>query len=1490
VTTGPIDAPPRLSRLSPTDVSQFLRLEQCERYLRLQLHARAGDGRLFKAEGVSPQAIPPLLTRSGAEFERTVMESVTSSYAPRNIRDFAALTRPRTDAAVDNEEVVDLARSLPRGGPLFLFQPRLLVDLDGWAVRGDVDILRLERDRDGRLHALIADMKSSTSAKVEHRLQVAFYREMLAALFASHGVPYAAIAMAVLYRGVAVEAEGRLDRVEKERREAEHAAAARFFGSPVGQLDLLSESDRGAYGRAVRDLVTGPDSTAARVAATPFDDLPYHLTPECDGCLYNEFCLKRSARNDDLSLLAHLSRNDKEALKRGGVVSTRVLAGLKTLPMRGEPLAPVGDAPALESHAPAPGDDAATLTSVPAHDALVKRLAATWPIGPRLDEMIHRARRHRQYKGDKIAALPFIPSKGYGSLPYANAAHNPNLVRVYIDVQTDYLHDRVYLLAALVSCCENGVESPERRRSIVRLTTAAPSAETEGALFEGWIEATIAAIVELAAPGAEGRAEAPIHLIFYSALAQRLLLEGLGRHAAHVLGATPLYDFVTQFAAFDSPVVTTLEHEIRELKNYPLICQSLQIVAAYLKFDWNTPAPYREIFRERLFDFWGKLDPDEKADDEESAWYTRRARFNSQIPLEFAYASWNDLRPPREGERDAYAPYRAATLGQLTGFAARRLEAIEHVARDFSGNKMTEKSAFALPDLHRFSARADTLAQALLEFLTVERHTVLGRWKTAHLAPPERRVLSGETLIGRYDPAGQPPGMASLNRENRRRHVLKEELKATPGAEGDPLLKAKRKEARPSVEGLTVRLPLETANCDCTLDEMLSNTRLRVGETVVVSPRLMVDSRLPVTEQVPLTPTPKSILWGMRGEIKEIVVERDETRQALAASVVVEMRTSFGGKKKGGYTFGSIERPFDDGALYTLDSDPNDWYGAWCFDVARGVAAGDPNALYDRLAPGDEGVSTHDAHDHAVAPEERLLDAEPWIALAAEGQARFLRGLDALHEGDAFHGLEESKRLYIGSYGEAPTLLVQGPPGTGKSYATAFAVFARIQGALAAGRDLRVIVSCKTHAATDVLLTNIVRAKAVLDELIEKYPDLTRPSIDRRALDVPLYRVAPRDAPPAGATALYKKGPPGVPLAVDVIREARWCIVAATPGGVRRMLNDKWGTDLAGHGFCDLLVLDEASQMNLPEALMAALPLARDGRLIVVGDHRQMPPIVAHDWNNEMNKTFSAFRSYESLFRALLERGVPIVRFAESFRLHADMAAFLRREVYSQDGIPYFSRRRETLPPFVHDDPFVAAVLSPAHALVVVVHDEGASQVRNPFEQALITPVLEALADPATYNYGPERDLGVVAPHRAQKTALRDGVPALTKRDASTGEVLVSAVDTVERFQGDEREAIVVSTTESDRQYVLTTSDFLLDPRRLTVALSRAKRKMVLVAARSVFTLFSTDDETFAHAQLWKNLLTHTCIVPLWAGERHGHHVQVWGSTPTRDAEAPPDA
>ncbi len=234
---------------------------------------------------------------------------------------------------------------------------------------------------------------------------------------------------------------------------------------------------------------------------------------------------------------------------------------------------------------------------------------------------------------------------------------------------------------------------------------------------------------------------------------------------------------------------------------------------------------------------------------------------------------------------------------------------------------------------------------------------------------------------------------------------------------------------------------------------------------------------------------------------------------------------------------------------------------------------------------------------------------------------------------------------------------------------------------MAAGIPFRAFLTCKTHAATDVLLDNVRTVQQLVSDWFVEQPEIAERYFDRRLTSVPLFRVRPRGevAFPIVALAADRDKEKGKPTAIDQIMEQQWAVVAAAPAGTRGAIKDKWGKELFGHEIADCLILDEASQMNLPEAILAALPLKQDGRLIVVGDHRQMPPIVKHSWSNEPRRTFQEYRSYESLFETLLPLDLPIIRFEESFRLHADMAEFLRREVYEQDSIPFHSKRTTTL-------------------------------------------------------------------------------------------------------------------------------------------------------------------------------------------------------------------
>ena len=580
----------------------------------------------------------------------------------------------------------------------------------------------------------------------------------------------------------------------------------------------------------------------------------------------------------------------------------------------------------------------------------------------------------------------------------------------------------------------------------------------------------------------------------------------------------------------------------------------------------------------------------------------------------------------------------------------------------------------------------------------------------------------------------------------------------------------------------------------------------------------------------------------------------------LAAYAVVELQESRGSDATKPFVFPAFNRTLEDGKLYTLDPCPNDWYGYWLGQVVNGLCDGQPSVLYDRL------VTPPPAGDGAGLP----------------GQKAFLAGLDAFLQAGLLHEFEIGKREFIGGHGRTPVLLVQGPPGTGKSYSTAFAVFARLQAAMKEERPYRVFLSCKTHAATDVLLKNVLEVQEKLRELRDAEPEAVRQALRRP----PARRAAVPGGPERPAACRRdplaegrREGQVGEDYNADIIQEDQWAVVAVTPGGTYGMLKQKWSKCVFGHELCDLLVLDEASQMNLPEAIMAALPMKADAPLIVVGDHRQMPPIVKHDWDRETRRTFRQYQVYESLFDTLRSQKPPMIRFAEIVPAPCGDGRVLAQEVYRHDGIAYHSKKTDVLLAHHDEDDLVAAVLRPDYPLVVVTHDEADSQVRNPFEQALIEPILRALADPAKHGLDAVDGLGIVVPHRAQRAALQQAFPELCVIDPTSGLPVRSAIDTVERFQGGERTVIMVSATESDRAYLLASSTFLLDPRRLTVAVSRAKRKMILVASRSIFSLFSPDEDVFANALLWKNLLLRTCSTLLWEGERGGKKVAVWGGS-----------
>jgi uncharacterized protein len=287
-------------------------------------------------------------------------------------------------------------------------------------------------------------------------------------------------------------------------------------------------------------------------------------------------------------------------------------------------------------------------------------------------------------------------------------------------------------------------------------------------------------------------------------------------------------------------------------------------------------------------------------------------------------------------------------------------------------------------------------------------------------------------------------------------------------------------------------------------------------------------------------------------------------------------------------------------------------------------------------------------------------------------------------------------------------------------------------------------------------------------------------------------------------------------------------------------------------GYFDLLVVDEASMMRLPELILSGAFIEKGSQILVAGDHRQLPPIQAHNWEKEDRRTIEEMASFLSAmdFLRLLRQedlgiehiksppkaDIPTERLSETHRCHQVVAQFLKDWVYHKDGIDFRSDQTQTLPPVNPATEGLKVALAPENVFALIVHSQQESFQSNLVEAQIINALVRSAH---------MENVGVVTPHNAQrgvvKNMLLDGYENVR-------------VDTVERYQGGEGDFIIISSTVSDPDYVRTESDFLLNLNRINVAISRMKKKIVIVASRSIFEFMPQDAKDYDKALLWRGI------------------------------------
>ncbi len=461
---------------------------------------------------------------------------------------------------------------------------------------------------------------------------------------------------------------------------------------------------------------------------------------------------------------------------------------------------------------------------------------------------------------------------------------------------------------------------------------------------------------------------------------------------------------------------------------------------------------------------------------------------------------------------------------------------------------------------------------------------------------------------------------------------------------------------------------------------------------------------------------------------------------------------------------------------------------------------------------------------------------------------------------DAAHLNTEQRAAVLRALAAQDFYLVHGPPGTGKS-----TVLAEIAKRAAAGGE-RVLISAASNAAVDHLLElcagrglRVVRvghparvaerlSRYTLSEQAAAHPD-RQLAAELFAEALALRGYARRQRSQGRSAARFTQARTAHTDARALIAEARAlersAISAVLAGAqvVCATLASLPGGELA-HARFDLALIDEATQATEPLSLLAFL---RARRLILAGDHRQLPPTILSPAAHSGGLSLSLFE------RLLRDHGEgPEVKqlLCEQHRMHKTIMAFPSAQMY--DGAlrahPHAAER--TLGELLKDPAVEAPPLLFIDTAGKGWEEElapGTESFHNPGEAELLIGRLQALL---AAGLAP-RDVAVIAPYSAQVARLRD------RAAARLGAAVYAdlEIDSVDAFQGREKEAVLLSLTRSSSSGQL---GFLTDLRRINVAITRARRHLLIIG----------DSATLGANPFYERLLTYV--------QTHGVYRSVW--------------
>eukprot|EP00927_Polykrikos_kofoidii_P043384 TRINITY_DN3745_c0_g2_i1.p1 TRINITY_DN3745_c0_g2~~TRINITY_DN3745_c0_g2_i1.p1 ORF type:complete len:1105 (-),score=144.07 TRINITY_DN3745_c0_g2_i1:387-3374(-) len=413
-----------------------------------------------------------------------------------------------------------------------------------------------------------------------------------------------------------------------------------------------------------------------------------------------------------------------------------------------------------------------------------------------------------------------------------------------------------------------------------------------------------------------------------------------------------------------------------------------------------------------------------------------------------------------------------------------------------------------------------------------------------------------------------------------------------------------------------------------------------------------------------------------------------------------------------------------------------------------------------------------------------------------------------------------------------PLCLIQGPPGTGKTVTSGTIVFH-----LTRQNQGQVLVCAPSNIAVDQLAEKLHKTGLKVVRLSAKSREAVASSVDFltlhhqvRHLDTPDHTDLQRllalkeelGELSHGDEKRYKhlqtKTEKELLQAADVI--CTTCVGAGDPR-------------LSNFRFKQVLV-DESTQATEPECLIPIMMGAK--QIILVGDHCQLGPVI-------MCKKAAKAGLHQSLFERLIFLGIRPVRLEVQYRMHPCLSEFPSQSFYDgslQNGVTLNERLYAGIDfPWPRPDMPMYFYNSTGGEEISASGTSYLNRTEAGNIEKLVTYFLKAGVKP--------HQVGVITPYEGQRAYICSVFQRQTAfSHKAYEEIEVASVDS---FQGREKDFILLSCVRSNQNQGI---GFLNDPRRLNVALTRAKYGLVICGNAKVL-----GNQFRAQPSLWVNLLCH---------------------------------